>query len=197
MENDKLQLLIGHYSESFDLLQGKLKERNRLFIGVLFILAIILFQIYAPKGALSIMSLFIKNQLGELPAMNFYFIDSIIWFILLSVTLRYFQVVVYIERQYKYVHQLEKEISPSFNEQAFTREGLLYLKNYPKFLKWVYFLYTMFFPFLLAVIVISKLISEYDIRGGLSTLFWFNVLIGFFILISTFLYFIVMHFKNK
>ena len=197
MEDKKLLLLIEHYNESFKLLQDKLKERNRIFVYLLFVLGIILFQIYTPQEALNMVSQFISQRMGLSAQIDLLFIESIIWFILLAVTLRYFQIVVYIERQYKYIHKLENEIKPSFNHQAFTREGLSYLKIYPRFLNWVYFLYAVFFPILLVFIIISKIICEFIILGTNSALIWFNCLICLFIIITTILYFMVMHIKKE
>ena len=116
---------------------------------------------------------------------------------LLSVVIKYFQSVVFIERQYTYLHSLEDNLSSEYNGQAFTREGKSYLSNYPAFLNWASFLYTMLFPAILAVVTTSKIVSEYRQYGYSEVLLWFNVLIYIFIMISLGLYLYGIHFKPK
>lgn len=197
MEDNKLQILAEHYRDSFALLQDKLKQRDKLFISVLFVLIILLFQLYFPQEALKIISQFISDSLKIKTQIDLRFIESIIWFILLAISLKYFQNVVYIERQYKYMHQLEDQICGEFNNQAFTREGLSYLRNYPILLSWASFLYTIFFPILFIIIVTYKIFGELKSSGADSILFWFNGLICIFIIITTMLYLAVMHFKRN
>ena len=197
MDIEKLQILSGHYTHTFDFLQTHLKKRGRLFAGLLLILAILLFQIYTPSEASSLISSLIEKKLEIKTAINLLYIQSIIWFVLLAVVIKYFQSVVFIERQYAYLHSLEDNLSSEYNGQAFTREGKSYLSNYPAFLNWASFLYTMLFPAILSVVTTSKIVSEYRQYGYSEVLVWFNILIYFFIMISLGLYLYGIHFKHK
>ncbi|GAH53543.1 unnamed protein product, partial [marine sediment metagenome] len=132
LTDTKLQILAEHYKETFDFLQKNLKQRNRLFLYVLCILILMLFQLYTPQEASNLMSQFISSKLNLSEQMNMLFVQSIIWFGLLATTLKYFQSVVFIERQYNYIHQLEEQLSKEYEKKAFTREGDSYLKDYPK-----------------------------------------------------------------
>ena len=197
LTDTKLQILADHYKNTFDLLQDSLKQRNRLFLYVLCILILMLFQLYTPQEASHLIAQFISSKLNISTQMNTLFIQSIIWFGLLATTLRYFQSVVFIERQYNYIHQLENSLSKEYENNAFTREGDSYLEDYPALLNWASCLYTIIFPVILLIISSLKIISECRMLGFREILIWFNATIFLFITISVILYLIVLHFKKK
>lgn len=197
LDTDKLQILSEHYTHTFDFLQSHLRKRDRLFIGVLLLIIIILFQIYTPDEASSVITQLISDKLGLKKPINFLYIQSAIWFVLLAIVIKYFQSVVFIERQYSYIHALENILSSQYSDGAFTREGDAYLSDYPLFLNWASFLYTILFPAILLVVVTSKIIIEYKQYGCSEILIWFNALIYIFISISIALYLYVIHFKKK
>ena len=197
LTDTKLQILAEHYKNTFDFLQNNLKQRNRLFLYVLCILILLLFQLYTPQEASDLMSQFISSKLNMSAQINILFIQSIIWFGLLATTLKYFQSVVFIERQYNYIHQLEEQLSKEYEKKAFTREGDSYLKDYPTFLNWASCLYTIFFPVILLTISSSKIISECKMLGFKQILVWFNVVFFLCIAISVILYLIALHVKKR
>jgi len=197
MDNTKLQILSAHYAHSFDFLQTHLKKRDRSFLRVLVLLIVMLFQLYTPKEASNFISQLIINKFKLSTAINFLYIQSIIWFVLLAVVVKYFQSVVFIERQYNYIHSLEDLLSKEYEKKAFTREGESYLKDYPLFLNWASFLYTMLFPAILIIVIFGKIISEFKQFGFAQILVWFNVLIFLFLAVSICLYLYVIHFKKE
>lgn len=195
MDTDKLQILSEHYSHTFDFLQTHLKKRDNLFITVLLLLVVMLFQIYTPVEASNLIAQLIEKKLDISVKIDFLYIQSIIWFALLSVVIKYFQSVIFIERQYNYLHALEDQLSSEYNGTIFTREGQSYLNNYPKFLNWASFLYTVLFPAILAVITTSKIVSEYQQYCFNEALVIFNALIYLFVAISLTLYLYGIHSK--
>lgn len=194
---DKLQILSEHYTHTFDFLKSHLSKRDRLFIGVLLLIIIMLFQIYTPNEASSMITRLISDKLNLKTHINFLYIQSVIWFVLLAIVIKYFQSVVFIERQYSYIHALENILSSQYSDGAFTREGNAYLRDYPVFLNWTSFLYTILFPAILLVVVTSKIIIEYKQYGYAEILIWFNALIYIFVFISIALYLYVIHYKKK
>jgi hypothetical protein len=197
VDTEKLQILSEHYSNTFDFLQTHLKKRDKLFMLALLILVAMLFQIYTPSEASNIIAQLIEKKLEVKTQINLLFIQSTIWFVLLAVVIKYFQSVIFIERQYSYLHSLEDLLSSEYKKTAFTREGKSYLNNYPAFLNWASFLYTILFPAILAVITTSKIVGEYKQYGLSEILIWFNVLIFIFIIISLGLYLYGIHIKPK
>ena len=165
MDTDKLKILSEHYSHTFDFLQTHLKKRDSLFMWALLILAVMLFQIYTPSEASNLIAQLIEKKLEIKTQINLLYIQSIIWFFLLAIVVKYFQSLAFIERQYSYLHSLENLLSSEYEGTAFTREGKSYLNNYSYFLHWTSFLYTMLFPAMLATITTSKIVSEYNKYG--------------------------------
>jgi hypothetical protein len=197
VEIEKLQILSNHYSHTFDFLQTHLKNRDRLFLVVLVLLAIMVFQIYTPIETSKIISQLVTDKLCIKSPINFLYIQSIIWFVLLAIVIKYFQSVIFIERQYSYLHSIENILSKDYKDGAFTREGKSYLDDYPVFLNWASFLYTILFPAILAIVTTSKIIGEYKQHGCSEILVWFNGLIFLFIIVSLTLYIYGLHFKKK
>ena len=195
-EDTKFQILSDHYKDSFSYLQKFLKQRDIFFFLILIVVTLMLFQIYSPTDSGKAISQFVTNELELEDSIDISFIGSIIWFLLLSFVVRYFQTVVFIERQYNYIHKLEDQLSPFYNNDAFTREGKSYLSNYPLFSKWVSILYTIIFPVLLLGVISTKIITEINnITNGFQ-LVYINIIIFICIFMSTVLYLLLVHFEK-
>jgi len=192
----KIELLNDHYKDTFAQLKEYLKLRDRLFLLILVTITLLLFQIYSPDEAGVTIGAFLSKKLEIQNTISIAFIGSVIWFALLALVIRYFQTIIFIERQYAYIHNLEDQLSKHYQDKAFTREGKSYLKNYPLFSDWAYILYTMVFPSLLILIVLGKMINEFYFSKGISLLLIFDTIIALCILISTVLYMRMVHFQK-
>lgn len=196
MENSKLELLHDHYKETFAYIQDYLKLRDKLFFFILFVITIMLFQIYSPLESGKAVSQFICKKIDMEAPVDVTFVSSIVWFALLSLVVRYFQTVVHIERQYIYIHQIEKLLSAQYDNKVFTREGKSYLKNYPAFSCWAWILYTIIFPALLIIVVVAKIICDIRQTGTIALLQSVNIAIAMCIIVSTLLCLRLVHFKR-
>jgi len=195
-EDTKLQVLHDHYKDSFTNIKDHLKLRDRLFLLILTLVVLMLFQIFSPKESGEVISHFIATKLGLKNPINISFIGSIIWFSMLALVTRYYQTVANLERQYEYIHKLEEQIAPNYYNKVFTREGMFYLVNYPLFLKWTWILYTIIFPVLLLIVVFVKIIGELSHAESVSLLLWINIAIFLCILLSTLFYLRLVHFRK-
>lgn len=195
-ENKKIELLCDHYKDTFTHIKDALKLRDKLFAVMLFLVTLFLFQLYSPKSFGDSISSLISAQLSVQNKIDLAFLSTLIWFILLVISIRYYQTVVFIERQYDYIHSLEDTISVYFDKKAFTREGSSYLSNYPKFSKWTFFLYTIFYPLCLLFVVTVKLINELTLVQSFSLLQILNATFYLLILVSSVLYLILVHLKK-
>ena len=92
--------------------------------------------------------------------MSSHWLGSVLWFLLLGTSIRYFQTVVQLSRQYDYIHGLEELMADEFRAPAFTREGKSYRDDYPIFSAWASLLYRYAFPVLLAVIASIRIADE-------------------------------------
>jgi len=152
-----------------------------------------LYQIFLPLEARDVIGHLITKVLNLDNAVDASFIGSIIWFALLALVVRYFQTVVYIETQYKYVHNLEEMLCSCYNNKAFTREGKTYLKDYKKFSKWIKKLYFTIFPLLLILVIIAKIYNEIIYASSFSVLLIFNISIFILIIFFVLLYLQAVH----
>lgn len=197
MNDNKLSILAEHYKNTFDFQKENLLRRDKLFFLILCLLVLKLFIIYTPNDAFILISQFIQEKLSLKSEINLLFVQSVIWFSLLALVIKYFQSVIFIERQYNYIHKIEALLSQEYENKTFTREGISYLKDYPKFLNWASFLYTILFPIILLVISTLKIFSEFNIFGFKELLIWFNLFIYIILLIAIVLCQFELHLKNK
>lgn len=194
-DDAKFNILHDHYKDSFRYLQTHIHTRSRLLFYILIVTSIMAFQIFSPEEQFNqtVSQLMTKN-FGEKLTIDISFIGSVIWLSLLALVVRYFQTVIYIERQYKYMHKLENEISANYKNDLYIREGYEYTKNYPIFSKWVHLIYTILFPIILVILAVAKIAVEQCYLRSASVLSYFNILIFICILVSIFLYLLMAHF---
>ncbi|WP_147533378.1 hypothetical protein [Bacillus marasmi] len=192
----KLEALYDHYKESFVYIREYLKLRDKLFMLVLLVLTGMFLLLTVPQSSVDAVSQIVKEKLKLKLSMNIVFINSMFWFILLSLVVRYYQTSSLIERQYKYIHQVEKNLCNLVGEELFYREGKAYLNNYPAFSWWTWFLYTIFFPILLIVVTSYKMIIEFIGRKKIDINIILDSTFCSMILISTVLYLIALHSDN-
>jgi len=191
----KFTVLCSHYSDTFANIKESIKLRDKLTALILLVLAFLALYTFWPTDAITAFSGMSEQKLGLAISVDVGFLGSIVWFALLIAVVRYTQVVVYIERQYKYIHKIEEELHKHFdNSIAFTREGKSYLKDYPKFSDWIWTLYTIIFPFVLGVIVLVKIITEWAVSFHAITVpLLLNTTVAVLILISIILYMFFIH----
>jgi hypothetical protein len=167
--------------------------RDRYFYLIVALLTVVLFDIYAPQNFSEILSEFIRKQLKTTVSPDLRYLRSLIWFLLLGVSVRYCQAALFMERQYKYLHSLEDQLASHFNNAAFTREGKAYLTNYPVFSNWAHYLYTLVFPVLLIAVIIVRTLRALPPRLPWSGFQWFDLTIGVAICVSVVLYLFAFH----
>ncbi len=191
----KFQALHEHYRDTFSNIKGSIVLRDKLTLLVFLVLGILVLYTFWPADTLTTFSQITMREFGIAVPIGAEFLGSIIWLALLFTIIRYAQTVVYIERQYVYIHRIEKELSEHYDKGiSFTREGESYLKKYPKFSNWVWALYMIVFPFVLAIIVLAKIVSELVISfPRFSLLAVLNTAIATCVLISIILYVLFMH----
>ena len=166
-EEVKFQALHEHYRDTFRIIREEIKRRGKLMKIIFIVLMFgILFAFWPSELASALLQIFSARLGVELNA-NFFPLSSAIgiaiWFVLLSVVVRYMQTVVYLERQYEYIHRIEEELHGHYKSSsaAFTREGKSYLEEYPTFSNLTHLSYTKIFPFALIIIICLNTIGEW------------------------------------
>ena len=187
-DDTKLEILHDHYKDSFAHVREYIAVRDRLLFYILIVLTLILLQIFSPQDGGKKLSEFVTSKLGLASQISTAFIVSMIWFGLLALLIKYFQTVTCIEGQYEYIHRLEDELSKQYKGEIFTREGKTYLKNYPTFSKWTHIIYRLIFPALLVMIVLIKIVGEWQQPGNNGWLLIVDSIMVGSILITVYLY---------
>lgn len=196
-EDAKVQVLHAHYIDTFSNIRSALSQRDRLFAYILIVISVMLLQVVAPKDADTALGTLVSEKLGLSGPRSLALLGAVLWFALLGFVVRYFQAVIYIERQYRYIHSLEELLTANYGgTAAFTREGRSYLSDYPLFSKWTSALYTIAFPFLLVLVLAVKIGTEFCRASALGWLFTFDALTFGAIGVSVVLYLVSLHWRK-
>jgi hypothetical protein len=154
-----IEILYDHYKDTYENIKQRERRRSKLFIinGVILFL-LLLFGI-EPTASVSIIVSTIKQRFGADLADIFPVVVSALWLLLLYTTMNYYQVCIHIERQYKYLHEIEALLADMLT-QKFSREGKSYKKDYPLLIKIIYILYKGFFPAIYMLCISTRIGME-------------------------------------
>lgn len=198
-EDTKFQILHEHYKDTFALQREYLKFRDRLFVYTLLVFVAMFILAIVPVDLSQAVSDIVKEKFKVTLNIERDAINTMLWFALLCLVVRYFQTNIVVERQYNYIHKVEEELNSSYNPQGdmFTREGKAYLNNFQVFSSLAGYLYILIFPGLLITVTSYQLYTEIkgtasiDVSLVLDTVFWL------LILVYTLVYSISIHFDRN
>ncbi len=209
-EKSRAELLFDHYKDTYHYVYDQLKRRNRFFLALLTLLSLMTLDMYSPELLPQMTNAYLAKTLGTpqnpAPTFDFSVIGSTFWFILLSLTIQYYQRSIQIDRRYNYLQNLERQICKDMGEGVITREGSAYWSetgvsgpglrgdHRPLFLRSVGPLYVYFFPLVLTILIVAKLVRE-DLPP-LKTTDLFNLTVGGVIVIYNLLYVIWVKFRK-
>lgn len=165
----RLEVLHDHYKETLARQREMEAARDRLFLWVIGLFALLSLEIGYPAaigaslGKIGVAGAEVNLQALPLPALL-----NATWVLTLALALRYCRVAIHIDRQYDYVHMLERNISPilrgtqgrkageaasapPLDEDIYQREGTVYLRGYPLLLNATWLAYVAIFPIILLV----------------------------------------------
>lgn len=146
--------LYDHYKETNDLNRQAQRARDKSFLSVCLTMFVLFLLAAYPNETFSMLADGVKESIGINVNIGINVIQSFAWLLLLWFLMRYFQKVIYIERQYCYVQKLERKLEIS-------REGDDYLGDYPVILNIIHIIYQYFFPIALGILLIVRIIWEY------------------------------------
>jgi hypothetical protein len=154
--------LYDHYKDSFSQIRQRETQRDRQFLLVIALFALLAVAISYSKalmGALGSVAIFgVSVDISEVPVPA---LLTLAWVYTLAMSLRYCQNSINVERQYEYLHLLEDRLGKAAGDDAvFQREGRAYLANYPVFSEWAWILYVFVLPAL--CVIASVLLVTYE-----------------------------------
>lgn len=161
----RLDVMHDHYKESFSYIRERERQRDRLFLVLIGLFALLFFETQYPRGfggALGPVEVSAaKVDLGALPLPA---LLSASWVLTMTIALRYCQASINVERQYSYLHALEEKISQELgDEEIYRREGKAYGKDYPLFSDWAWVSYVFLFP--LAALLATVVLQSFEWHG--------------------------------
>ena len=197
-EEARFQALYDHYKDSFSKIRENERERNRLFLySIALIAAPFLFADYPNATIISLKTLIGKVAEPGIEFLPAPIIASALWAFLFVGILRYVTVIVAVERQYIYLHRLEVKLAEAAgDDELFRREGRSYAQEHKGFSSWVWVVYTFVFPGIVIIIGGFLIAEEWTIRNQLGGHFWFDSLI-FLAVTITFLLRLLYVFDNS
>lgn len=146
----QLDVLHDHYKETFARILNVEKSRDRLFLAVIGLFALLCLEIGYPAAfGGSLPKVNIAGGEFQLAALPLPALLNITWALTLVITLQYCRTTVWLDRQYPYLHDLEEAISPAVGGNLYRREGKAYLNEYPLLLDVTWFAYSILFPFII------------------------------------------------
>lgn len=189
LTDKQLDILHDHYKETFTRLREAETLRDRLFVWLIGLFALLILEIGYPAAVGDALGTFtigggeLNLQALPLPALL-----NATWVLTLTIGLRYCQITVLVQRQYPYLHALEEAISPCVGGgDLYQREGKVYLREYPLLLNVAWFAYCLLFPLIIIFATIGLIIWEttqvpYPLYHKLFDVFIAFALICFFFL---------------
>lgn len=164
MPDNNLALVHDHYKETFSLQREREQTRDRAFLLLIGLFALLAVEVYYPAAAGTLRSFSVLGTDFDLSHLPLNVLLNASWVLTLAVALSYCRVAILIERQYPYVHHLEEWIGGQIGDSSlFQREGTAYLDRYPVLLNWAWFCYVIVFP--LAVVLVAVLLVEREWTG--------------------------------
>jgi hypothetical protein len=160
----QLDILHDHYKETFARLREAEGLRDKLFLWVIALFALLCVEIGYPAaiggslGSLNVAGGEFHLQALPLPALL-----NVTWVLILTISLRYCQISVLVIRQYPYLHLLEETMSPHLGGgDLYQREGKVYLRGYPLLLDVAWFAYHVLFPIIVITAACSLVVWEFN-----------------------------------
>jgi len=161
-DEKRAELLLNHYNDTFQQILYHWKARNRLFLYALIVLTLLAFASYSPGLVSGLIHAYLKETLKYTTPIDLAVVESAGWFVLLSLVIQYYQRSIHVDRQYKYISEVEKHICEAMGGDYITREGKGYYsktgvataqqqERRPVYLRSVGLLYQYAFPLLLIV----------------------------------------------
>ena len=168
----KAELLMDHYKDTFQLILYHWKLRNRLFVYVLIVLALLGLDACSPGTLSQFVNAYIANiakKAENPPDLQFRVIETVSWFLLLSLVIQYYQRSIFVDREYRYIQRLEEQICREMGGDYVSREGRSYFSRtgraeqggkQPLFIRRVGPIYVYAFPIVLMVFVGWKVVRD-------------------------------------
>lgn len=196
-EEQKVQILYDHYKDTFENQKSYLQKRNYYTFICLGLIALFSFQIADPDNTTTISKTIIEKNIGDI-SVDFKYINNVLTFSLLWIVIMYYQINFLIEKLYRYIKDIEKDLTKSLKPFEITREGKTYLDHFPWLSGVVHRIYSIVFPITLVMVSVVKWLTEIDQFSDpwINGHFLFDTIFLGGIVITSLLYLTNRHFND-
>lgn len=193
---EALEILYDHYKETFSLSKEAQSRRNKSFLFLCILEALSFLLLIRPEKVFELFVGSISASLDVTLNLSNTIIQTLLWIIIAYVLIRYIQDMLYVERQYGYLRELEKQISALNDMDVFKREGDNYLHDYPMVLNFIDLFYKMLMPIFFTAINIIRIYKEWVFTNLINIALICDTIIFAAIFIITWFYFFEIHSKT-
>lgn len=158
MNENKINLLYDHYKECVVNQKNNCKSRDKLFLYLLILLGILFLEFYDPTLTFNLAKDLLKDKTHFI--ISYQYFSIFLMFLLLTLGLRYFQICITIERDYFYIHEVEKKIN-LLSPNLISKEGVSYLYDYPIFSNFMDIVYKLLFPVIFLITISIRYYHEF------------------------------------
>lgn len=196
-DEKKIEILYDHYKDSFENQKSYLQKRNYYTLICLGLIATLSFQMSNPDQSNVISNKLIKKNIGDIK-IDFSYINNVLTFALLWVVIMYYQINFLIEKIYKYIQEIEVNLTKEMKPFEISREGKTYLDHYPWLSEVVHKIYSIGFPVTIICVSIIKWSTEKKqiVEPFKNGHFWFDTVFLFGIVLTSLLYLTNRHFND-
>ena len=158
-----LATLHDHYKDTFARIKEWERQRDRAFFTVAALIGFLFLGVNYPATVKAVFTeATIANARFDPTKLPVGIFVSVGWSVLFALVLRHCQASITVERQYVYLHGLERKLATvTGDDELFQREGKAYLSGYPAFSTWAYLFYAVLFPLTVAVVSAILLVFEF------------------------------------
>lgn len=188
-------MLYDHYKETYSLSKEAQGRRNKSFIVICVLEAFSFFLLIKPEKAFEFINEGINKELDMTLQLSNTIVQTLLWLLIAYVMIRYIQDMLYVERQYIYLDNLEKEISNLGLNNIFAREGENYQKDYPMVSNFIDLFYKMLMPIFFAVINVMRIYKEWILSDKITVALICDTILFASIFIIDWFYFFEIHSK--
>ena len=158
---DILELYYDHYKETYSIHQKTKVERDRYYLILCALEAFSFYLAIQPDQAATVVRSSIQGKLNAAITIGQDILQTLTWIIIAYVLVSYCRDCMHVERQYRYLDKLEKEISVLLPKKGvFDRESDDYLKDYPIVLNLTDIFYKIVSPIMFCVINYIRIREE-------------------------------------
>lgn len=185
----QLEVLHDHYKETFARIREAEALRDRLFLWVIALFALLILEIGYPAAIAGVLGkLTISGQEINIQALPLQALLDVSWVLMLTVGLQYCRTSLLVNRQYPYLHELEVAISPKVGGgNLYQREGKVYATEYPLLLDVAWIAYGVLFPLIMLLATLGLICWEWKcLPKTINTIF--DTAIALLLVLYFFLY---------